>query len=392
MTNDDQVRSMMLTIADDGLDVDRTLDVLAALRRHRQRRRQAVSLLSAAAIVAVVVLLIGTSFGGLAAPRPVQPGPLPAPVSTGATTGAAHTTAPRTTAASKTTAAPRTAAPPRTTDPLAAAAPVTLVAFAQPRVTSPVRTAALDSRTVSEWHLEPGRLWVAWRSYASRIVQTPTNQPDESRGYVVSGSSIPVPLTDRETGTLVEGKESAATVNGHPAVLTTAPVGTVDAQGYPAQSRLSWKLPDGRTIHVFDTNPDAATPGLQQFANSIRDVSTLVSSGSFTVGRAPKGYQLQYADAGSFDASFSLCPVADPAVAITRCLTISSGTSTETGNGSGAEIQTEGDQHAVSNGTLYLQLSKNRAVLFGGTLGVEIDSGTPLTAAQFIAIAESVRA
>ncbi len=83
--------------------------------------------------------------------------------------------------------------------------------------------------------------------------------------------------------------------------------------------------------------------------------------------------------------------MADPAVAVTRCLTVSSGTDTQTGNGSGAQIQAEGDQHAVSNGTLYLQPAKNRAILFGGTINVEIDSGTPLTDAQFTAIAESLK-
>lgn len=60
----------------------------------------------------------------------------------------------------------------------------------------------------------------------------------------------PWPVTDRESGSAVTAKESAATVNGHAAVLTTAPLETVDAHGYPAQNRLSWKLANGRTIHV----------------------------------------------------------------------------------------------------------------------------------------------
>lgn len=262
------------------------------------------------------------------------------------------------------------------------------MAYTQPPTMSPVRTTALDSRTRMEWHLEPGQLWVAWRSYALMIVQIPTSQPDDSRGYVVSAAGVAVPLSDRETGSPVTGKESAAKVNGHAAVLTTAPAGTFDAQGYPARSRLSRKLPDGRTIHVFDTDPDATTKTLQQFADSIRDVSTPLDR-TYTVGRAPKGFQLYYAHRVSFDESFSLGPVSRPAD-IKGCVTISTGDATA-GSNTANDIQAEGDQHAVSNGTLYLQLSKNRALLFASGFQLEIASGFPMTSAQFIAIAESLK-
>jgi hypothetical protein len=389
MMNDDTLRSTILVIADDGLDVDRTLDVLAALRRSRQRRRQVVSLLSAAAIVVVVVLLIGTSFGGLAAPRPVQPRPVPTSISSGSPSPSSRpspkpsTTAPSSTARSTTmrsSSVPSTKPQP--------AAPVTLVAYTQPQTMSPVRATALDPRTQMEWQLEPGKLWVAWRSYDLMIVQTPTSQPDQARGYVISGAGVAVPLSNRETGTAVTGKESAAMVNGHAAVLTTAPAGTFDDQGYPAQSRLSWKLPDGRSIHVFDTDLDATTKTLQQFADSIRDVAAPLDR-TYTIGQAPKGFRLSYADHTFLAESFSLCPVSGPAD-IKRCLTISTGDATA-GSNTTNDIQGEGDQHAVSNGTLYVQLSKNRALLFAGTVGVEIVAGFPMTAAQFTLIAESLK-
>src|SRR5699024_7123412 len=64
------------------------------------------------------------------------------------------------------------------------------------------------------------------------------------------------------------------TVGGHPAMLDTAPEGTVDGFGFPASQRISWQLPDDRWIHVWSSDPgrqSSPSATLRAFAEGITE-------------------------------------------------------------------------------------------------------------------------
>ena len=333
--------------------------------------------MSAAAAVVAIVIVISSSLRGMAAPQPVT-GPLPTTTTSSSTTG----TRPTTVASSAATSVSKA----RTAGSVSTA--IVLAAFRAQDLATPVTTTPLPDSGM-EWHLQPGKLTVAWRSEASYTSRGPTNQPDDSRGYVITTAQVE-PLVGQDSGLPVATSSAPASVNGRAARLITAPKGAVDDQGYPAQYRLSWQLPDGRWIHVFDTDLDTKTTSLQQFAESLRNGPTpSVRAIYFT--QAPKGYRIVAGHFGFFNQSLSLC--ATPTETdLTKCFTFSSGD----GDGalaSSSSIVPNGDSHAVRNGTLYLELAKNQAQIFldkPASGSVVLQSPVPLTAAQFSTIATSI--
>lgn len=377
---DDEIRSALSAIGEDGRDTATTLGVLGVLRHRQRRRRQTASLLSAAAAVVAVVLVISSSVRGIAAPHPVLP---PPPVSSMSSLA----TPPRTTA-DVTSSAEATTSSSRPAVSRAPSVTVSLAAFAPQNLTSPVTTRAIPNVSM-EWRLQPGNLTVAWRSEASFQNIRPTNQPDVSRGYVITTSPTEQ-LVDQASGNAVPTTTTAAAVNGHPASSSTAPKGAVDDQGYPARYRLSWQLPDHRWIHVFDTDFDATTTSLQQFAESLQNTPSALPRTIFFT-QAPKGYRIVQGQVDFYHESLSLC--ASPEQTDTaKCFTLSAGEG-DGASDSSLSIVPNGDTHDVRNGTLYLELAKNQAQIFLDSPpsgAVVMKSPVSMTAAQFTAIAETI--
>lgn len=147
-------------------------------------------------------------------------------------------------------------------------------------VISPVTATPPQGLTGMTWMQAPGRLSVSYVNLSAAgtgvVAWTADSPGSRTAGYVVTdsatdhlstfgaGGSEPAPATSKDVR-----------VAGHSAWLDTAPDGAVDAMGLPAAQRISWKLADGRYIHVWDIGSQAsgASPeaAVLDFAAGIAD-------------------------------------------------------------------------------------------------------------------------
>lgn len=147
-------------------------------------------------------------------------------------------------------------------------------------VTSPVTATPPDGLGGMAWMQSPGRLSVSFfdRTDATGdMVVTSDDSPERrSAGYVVTDAADDPVRTFGQGGVKdAQVTKRSTRVGDRDATLESAPSGATDAMGFPAAQRLSWRLPDGRYIHVWatglparDSSPDTA---LKDFAESITD-------------------------------------------------------------------------------------------------------------------------
>lgn len=150
-------------------------------------------------------------------------------------------------------------------------------------VSSPVTATPPKELTGQVWFSSPGRLAVSWYDksrgaafggvlYSSS--GTASAAGPAAAGYVVTeGQADSLTLTGAGDGP--DGPSTPAvtstpvTVGGHAATLQTAPTGTTDQMGFPAEQRISWQLGEGRWIHVWAEGLTPVPGALESFAAGI---------------------------------------------------------------------------------------------------------------------------
>jgi len=250
----------MTTVTDLHAELDRCADLapsdaemrqaLTHLVRERAKRRRSTALIGAAAAVVLVAGGAGIA-GAVLSHRSAGPA-APTPV----------------------VSVPDVPLPPDTK----------LVRHQLQAVTTPVTATPPRGLTGQVWFSTPGRLAVGWfdPSAATESYGSPSDSPDDATagpqtvGYTVTDSRMGrltgyIAPVDPETSGL---SHRDITVGGHPAILDTAPEGTVDEFGFPAEERISWQLADGRWIHVWASGPSrqpSPSYALRTFAGTITE-------------------------------------------------------------------------------------------------------------------------
>lgn len=149
-------------------------------------------------------------------------------------------------------------------------------------VTTPVTAIPPQGLTGRVWFSSPGRLAVDWFdlgrgaafgwSGESAAPGSASAAGPRAAGYVVTATrdeALTTVGSDGPVSATVSRRD--ITVGGHPATLETAPAGTTNEIGMPAEERITWQLADGRWIHVW-TEGLAPDPGaLESFAGGITE-------------------------------------------------------------------------------------------------------------------------
>ncbi len=148
-------------------------------------------------------------------------------------------------------------------------------------VTSPVTATPPKALTGQVWSSSPGRLavswfdkdrgaafgWVAYSSSGRAAAAGPA-----AAGYVITSSKTePLTVAGDPASTTPSMHSSTITVDGHAATLETAPTGTTDQMGFPAEQRISWQLGEGRWIHVWAEGLTPVPGALESFAAGITE-------------------------------------------------------------------------------------------------------------------------
>lgn len=274
-------------------------------------------------------------------------------------------------------------------------------------ISTPVTAAPPWGLTGQTWSAYPGRLSVSWYGGSPQAVGSTAYSPADGQdrtataGYVVTDApSDRLTLTDAAGTSTPTVQRRAIVVGNHPATLETAPVGTLDALGFPADERISWQLGDGRWIHVWAVGPtrdSSPSTALQEFAVSITEnPQTLYRSvgiGLTLPGRTVDSSSSYQPVVSSVAGSVALCPVGvDPLSSTpdptTECLVA-------------AVVRMSIDELdvplptsiAVGDSVAHVDAATGRAVVeLGNGLAAAVSApGAGLSAADLAALAASVR-
>lgn len=234
-------------------------------------------------------------------------------------------------------------------------------------VVSPVSATAPAGLAGLTWMQSPGRLAVSYFDQSAggdgMIVRTGDSPEPKTAGYVVTDSATDHLRTFGANGaTSVAATSRDITVAGHAAWLDTAPDGAVDAMGLPAAQRVSWKLSNGKYIHVWATGPQ--TPGtslsavLLDFAKTITDIPRTLPR-ALGIGLTLPGLtvdsSMNVPVVGGFTPEYlMMCPAGVDPVTVTGSSSSGSGTADSGGTVAGESMSIEpgatGESVATSDG------------------------------------------
>lgn len=284
-------------------------------------------------------------------------------------------------------------------------------------VETPVTATPPKGMTGQLWFSVPGKLTVSWSNpSAGSDGMFGQGETSGSAGPGADGAlaedpgSVGYIITDSRDGALTsvgpDGSEGPATptvshrdmtLGDRSVTVDTAPSGTVDEFGHPADERISWQLSDGRWIHVrsdtdADTKDGESSPssGLKSFAKTITETPQTLYR-SMGIGLTLPGLTTDSSMSSTYPTalggSLFLCPDGVDPMALNYSSSTGSGSADPDGTSTSTETDTFHDNMGkcimavVANSDVFTR-GAGRTIAVGDTVAhVSAESGSTLGSA-----------